>query len=259
MRSISILRTWKILRSIPLHILFIIILIFIPNESSGRIFIDINSPSITKIVVAIPEFKNFSTSKENPELSNAFSEVINNDLDLSGYFIPMEKEAFLDQDGPLLTSDNIRFHNWSILGAELLLKGGYTCIGNRVEVEARLYDTFRGTQIFGRKFLGKIDESRVLSHRIGNEIILAVTGYNGLFLTRFAFVNKIIGNDNNIVKEIYVCDFDGHNAKQITFENGFALLPIWSQSGDRILYNSIREGGTMLFMRDLKEEKTYSI
>lgn len=254
-RSISILKTWRSTPSLWLFGFLLIIQLFQPQEGFGRIFIDINSPSIQKINIAIPDFKDYSDSKKNPELAGAFPKVISNDLDLSGFFIPMEKSSFLDEDGPYLTADSIRFRNWSLIGTDLLLKGGYACIGRSLEAEVRLYDAFRGQQILGKKFLGKIDDYRVLCHRIGNEIIMAVTGYKGLFLSRFAFVNRLIGDNKIPSKEIFVCDFDGQNMEQVTFDGGIALLPRWSPKGDSIVYNSIKEGGTILYSKTLSSGK----
>ncbi len=219
-------------------------------EVSGRIFIDINAPSIQKIKIAIPDFKNFSGSGESPELASALAKVISYDLDLSGYFIPMDKKAFIDRDGPLLTSDNIHFKNWSIIGAELLLKGGYTCIGGYLEVNVRLYDPYYGAQIMAKRYLGKIGDYRRLMHRIGNEIVFAITGYDGLFLTRFAFVNDSTGH-----KEIYLCDFDGGNVQQITSDDSIAMLPRWSPLGGHIAFNSYRDGGPMLYLYDMSSGK----
>lgn len=237
----------------------VLIQLVLPDEGSGRIFIDINSPSIQKINIAIPDFKDFSDPKEHPELSTALQEIISNDLDLSGYFIPMDKASFLDEDGPSLTADNIRFKNWSVIGTDLLLKGGYLCIGRSIEVEVRLYDPFVGRQIFGKKFLGKIEDHRNLMHRIGNEIIYALTGYEGMFLSRFAFVNKTAGTGKEPVKEIYVCDFDGHNVEQITSDNSIDLSPRWSPSGGSIIYNSYREGSPILYREEISTGKVRRI
>jgi len=184
----------------------LIIQVFLPDRVSGRIYIDINAPSIQRIQIAIPDFKNFSENREQMELSSTLPGVISNDLDLSGYFTPMEKGAFLEEKDSPITGKDIRFKDWSVIGTELLLKGEYTCIGRRsLEVEIRLYDVFWGRQVMGKRVLGKIDEHRALMHRLGNEIILLLTGRKGMFLSKLAFVGTSTGN-----KEIYVSDYDGH-------------------------------------------------
>jgi TolB protein len=168
--------------------------------------------------------------------------------------MPMDKKAFLDDDGPFLSSDNINFKNWSVVGAELLLKGGYTCIGRSVEVEVRLYDIFWGRQILGKKFLGKIGDHRRLMHRIGNEIVRTLTGINGVFLTRLAFVST-----NGKHKEIYISDFDGRNIRRVTSDKSIAMLPNWSPQGGSIIYSSYKDGWAMLYTKGLSSGKVRKI
>jgi len=226
-------------------ILFIILILF-PGTGFGRIYIDINAPSIPKFNIAIPDFRCIGGDKTHSELSKKLSDVISNDLDLSGYFNPMDKEAFLEDDTEELDGAGIRFRSWSVIGAELLLKGGYACVGRQLEVEIRLFDIYSGRQIVGKRALGSITRYRHLMHRLSNEIILALTGRKGAFLTKLAFVGNATGH-----KEIYVCDFDGHNARQITADKSIALLPRWSPDGKKIVYNSYKDGWANLYLEDI--------
>lgn len=222
-------------------------LVCMTGRADGKISIDINSPSIQRIQIAIPDFKNLTPLKGYPELATELPGIISNDLDLCGYFVPIDKAAFLDKDGSGLTPENIYFKNWSVIGAELLLKAGYTCIGaNSIEVEIRLYDAVLGKEVLGKKFLGKLDSTRSLMHRVSNEIIYAITGTKGMFLSRFVFINNQTGN-----KELYICDFDGKNAEQLTSYKNISLFPKWSPQGDRIVFTSYKDGGPILYLMDV--------
>ena len=217
------------------------------SSVEARIYIDINAPSIQKFKIALPDFKNFSTRGEHPELAARLPEILSNDLDLCGFFSPMDKAAFLEEEDLALTLEKIRFRNWSVIGADLLLKGAYTCIGRSLEVEIRLFDVFQGRQILGKRALGDISHYRHLMHRLGNEIIKKLTGQEGIFLTKLAFVGTASGH-----KEIYVSDYDGHNVRQITADRSIALLPRWSPDGNRLTYNSYKDGtGPVLYMRNM--------
>ena len=214
--------------------------------SEARIYIDVNSPSVPKFNIAIPDFKNLGQETSDAALSGRLTGVISNDLDLSGYFNPMDKAGFLEEkDGPLKGKD-INFKDWSVIGAELLLKGGYITTGTQLEVVIRLYDVFRGRQILGKRALGRVDEYRYLMHRLANEIISRLTGQEGIFLTRLAYVGTATGH-----REIYVCDCDGYNRKQITRDNDIAILPRWSPDGKMLAYDSYKNGGPMLYLRNL--------
>ncbi|MBW1800028.1 MAG: Tol-Pal system beta propeller repeat protein TolB [Deltaproteobacteria bacterium] len=235
----------KISRAVFYILIWGIFSLFIPSDSLARIYLDINAPSIERIKVAIPDFKDLSKKKENPEFAQALPEVLSHDLDMSGYFLSMDKTAFLTKDIPEKTED-IRFRDWSVIGAELLVVAKYTTFGRSFELEVRLYDVYRGSLIMGKRFLGKSKDYREVMHRIGNEIIYRLTGHRGIFLTKMAFVGTATGR-----KEIYISDYDGHNVRRITRDNSIALSPRWSPKGKHILYNSYKDGGPMLYMKNM--------
>ena len=216
------------------------------KRAEGRLYIDITSPSMKKISIAVPDFKYLGKKNEHPYLGSKLTGTISNDLDLSGYFKPLDKGSFIEGPGSGITRDSIHFKDWSVIGAELLLKGGYECIGQQLKVEARLFDVFSGRQLYGKRALGLVEQSRYLMHRLGNDIIFTLTGHPGPFLTKMAFVGTSTGH-----KEIYISDYDGHNLKQTTPYNTITLSPRWSPSGDRMIYTSFRDSGTVLFMHDM--------
>jgi TolB protein len=213
-------------------------------EASARIFIDINSPFSRKFAVAIPEFRNTSPQGSSQDLGEKLSRVISNDLDLSGYFSLMDKGAFLEGNRE---GEALNFKNWSVIGAELLIKASYSSVGQSLEVDLKLYDVYWGRQILGKRVLGETHRHRELMHRLSNDIIRLLTGYDGITMTRLAFVGDATGN-----KEIYLSDYDGHNAAQLTSDKSIVLSPRWSPDGKRIIYNSYRDNkGPKLYMRDL--------
>ena len=254
MKSILILRTFKARIYLVLISTFSFLVLFLPGTGFARIFIDINDPAIPKLKIAIPNFINWSAQNSNPELEEDLTRVVTRDLDFSGYFLPMEKESFIEEQGRTITSNNIVFRNWSVIGADLLLKGGYTCIGRSIEIEARLYDVVTGRQILGKRLLGKAASYRELMHRLGNEIIKTLTGQEGMFLSKLAFVGKKNGQ-----KEIFLSDYDGFGYKPITSDQSLALSPCWSPQGDKIVYTSYREGSPMMYLRDMKSGKDQRI
>ena len=217
-----------------------------PGLSSGRIYIDINAPSIPKFKIAIPDFKRIGGDSGHPELGNELLKVMSSDLELSGYFSPIDKGAFLEEKNAPLTGDTINFKDWSVIGAELLLKVGYSCMGSQLQVELRLYDVFWGKQILGKRALTEISGYRHLMHNLSNEIILKLTGYNGISLTKLAYVGDGTGQ-----KEIYICDFDGYNTQAVTSDKSIAMLPRWSPDGKMLAYNSYKQGGAELYLKNM--------
>jgi TolB protein len=254
LRSPLILTTWKVCSAVLLIGLFTVVHLFRADPASARIYIDINAPSVQRLKIAIPDFRNFSERGENPELAAALPSVLSNDLDLSGYFAPMDKHAFLADGQGQASLDETRFRDWSVIGTDLLVKAGYTCIGQSLEVEVRLYDILSARQLLGKRFLGRVDEQRTLMHRVGNEIIYLLTGNKGMFLSKITYVGTATGN-----KEIYIADYDGQNEKQLTSDKTIALLPRWSPQGDMICFNSYKDGSPMLYLKELLSGKVRRI
>ena len=224
------------------------------KEAEARLYIDITSPSMRKISIAIPDFKYIGEKNEHPDLKSKLPEIISNDFDLSGYFRPLDKGSFIEEPKAGITGDTIHFKDWSVIGATLLLKGGYSCIGTRLKIEARLFDVFSGRQLYGKRILGLVEQSRHLMHRLGDDIILTLTGHSGPFLTKLAFVGTSSGH-----KEIYLSDYDGHNLEQITQHNTITISPRWSPSGEKMIYTSFHNSRTMLFMRDMIKKSVTKI
>ena len=220
--------------------------IFHAERAEGKLYIDITSPSMRRIPIAVPDLKHIGSDNQSPELGSKLAGILSSDFDLSGYFNPLEKDLFIEPPGSGITHDSIIFKDWSVIGAELLLKGGYECIGKQLKVEVRLFDVFSGRQLYGKRALGSINQSRQLMHRLGNDIILMLTGHQGPFLTQIAFSGTGTGN-----KEIYVSDFDGHNLRQITNHKSITISPTLSLSGDKMLYTNFQDSGTVLLMRDM--------
>jgi TolB protein len=213
----------------------------------GKLYIDITSPSMRKIPIAIPDFRYTGGNNGHPDLGRTLSDIITNDFTLSGYFRTLDRASFIEGSEAGITRERIQFKDWSLIGADLLLKGGYESIGNQLRVEVRLFDVLSTKQLYGKRFVGNVAQKRYLMHRIGNDIILGLTGHPGPFLTRLAFVGT-----STRQKEMYIADFDGHNVKQITHYQTITLSPRWSPSGDRLIYTSFRDSETVLFIHDIQ-------
>jgi TolB protein len=223
-------------------------------QAWGQITIEIDRFSMKKFNIAILEFQNLTTHSNSPELSAVLPKVISNDLDLSGYFTPMDKESFLEE-GDSMSREEVSMRNYSVIGADFLITGRYSVIGRVLEVEARLHDVFSGRQIKKPiKRVGKAESYRSLMHSIGNEIIHELIGYEGIFLTKLAFVSTSTGH-----KEVYVSDYDGYNVQQLTFDESIALFPRWSPSGDKIAFYSYKERTPKLYLTNYTSGKVRTI
>jgi len=220
-------------------------------EASARVYIDINAPFLRKIPTAVPVFKDLSPDGSLKSLCRDMSDLLADTIDFTGYFKVLERGSFLEDPGLSgLTRKEINFQNWSVIGAELLIKGGIRKKREFIEVEIRLFDTFARRLLIGKRYVGRIKDQRRIIHRFCNDVILRLTGQRGIFNTRIAFVSTTTGN-----KEIYICDFDGYNPERFTFNNTITLSPAWSSDGRWLAFTSYRKGKPDLYIKHLKEKR----
>ena len=217
-------------------------------------YIDIKNPFLRKIPLAIPMFKNVNSGAGEAEHSRKAVELMSGSLDFTGYFKILDRSAFLfdPQKGGVSATD-INFQNWTVVGAELLITGLFEQSGDNVQMELRLFDTFKSRQVLGKRYAGSVSELRKMVLRFCAEVIYYLTGNKGIFNSRIAFVSTGSGK-----KEIYTCDFDGVNPTRLTYNESISLFPAWADDGQYLAYTSYKAGKPDIFIRNLntKQETT---
>jgi TolB protein len=222
---------------------------FAQSSDDSYDYIDLSNPFLRKIPLAIPLFKNAQTGAEAARSAVAAADLLAASLEFTGYFKLLDRGAFLfnpDKDGVL--TPQINFRNWTVVGAELLITGLYRSQNGQLAMELRLFDTFKGRRILGKKYSGPQADQRRMIMRFCAEVIKSLTGKRGVFASKIAFVSTGTGN-----KEIYSCDFDGYNRQQVTRNHSITLFPAWSSSGRYLAYTSYKGGKPDLYIKNLAE------
>lgn len=228
---------------------------FAQSGSDPYDYIDISNPFLRKIPLAVPLFKNETGTAQEARLSEASADLLSASLEFTGYFKILDRQAFLfnpQSDGIL--APQINYANWTVIGAELLITGLYEENNGKIAMELRLFDTFKGQRILGKKYSGEMADQRRIIHRFCSEVIQYLTGSKGVFGSKIAFVSTGSGN-----KEIYSCEFDGYNPQQLTRNHSITLFPAWSSDGRYLAYTSYKQGKPDLFIKNLAEMQETSI
>jgi TolB protein len=231
--------------------LFVILVVCLNRPCQARVYIDINAPYLRKIPTAIPIFKDMSGGQPHSQLAKTLSELLTESTDFTGFFKILDRESFLeDPQEAGLVQREINFKNWTDVGAELLIKGGFKYNGDLLEVELRLFDAFDGRLIMGKRYTGRQEDKRRIIHRFCDEMILLLTGHRGIFSSQIGFVSTTTGT-----KEIYIADFDGYNPRRFTNTGTITLFPAWSSDGKWLAYTDYRHGKPDIFIRHIKEKR----
>src|SRR6266536_5355417 len=205
-----------------------------------------------KFPIAVSPLKNLGTTADIGKLSEGIADTIVYDLDLSGWFKVLDRAAYIEnpqKSGVALGSFD--FKDWSTIGAEGLVKGGFTIQGDEVTVELRLFDVFQNKERVGKRYIGRVKDYRRIAHKFADEIINQFTGVPGIFNTRIAYVSTSGGR----FKEIHVSHLDGSEKFQVTNNHTINLSPSWSPDGRSVLYSSFKDKNQTLYLFELYSGK----
>jgi len=192
----------------------------IPGTSQGKIYLDINQARAL-FPIAIAEFKNLDGKEDPLDVSQSMAKIISQDLEFTGLFSILHPDSFLENPQTSgITANEINFQNWSVIGAQGLVKGGFSRQGEKIIIEARLFDVQQERFLTGRRYIGTEETLRRIGHKFANQIYAALTGEEGIFETKIAFVNDAKGK-----KEVYLIDYDGYNKKRFSYHGSITLSP----------------------------------
>jgi len=201
-----------------------------------------------KFPIAVSPLKNLNSTNDVTRLSEGIADTMIHDLDLSGWFKVLDRSAYIENSqNSGITLGTFDFKNWSTIGAEGLVKGGFSVQGDEVTVELRLFDVYQNKERVGKRYVGKVKDYRRIAHKFVDEIINQFTGVPGIFNTRLAYVSTSGGR----FKEIYVSHLDGSEKFQVTNNHTINLSPSWTPDGRSILYSSFKDRVQTLFLFEL--------
>ena len=229
-----------------------IFLLIVPINGFAVVdYIDINNPFLRKIPIAVPLFQYLPESQLSKEIAEEGTSLLCETLEFTGFFKLLDRKAFLvDLQSSGVSGSSLNFKNWTAIGSELLITGGLRLQNNLIVLELRLFDTFNGRLLVGKKYKGWRTDLRKIVRRFCNEIMLRLTGQKGIFDSQIAFVSNSSGQ-----KEIYICDYDGKNIQQVTNYKSIALSPSWSSDGKWLAFTSYKKNKPDLYIWNLEEKR----
>ena len=215
----------------------------VSSNSFAELTVEITKGVESGIPIAIVPFGGKQPSEN-------LGSIVASDLARSSRFKVLPEAQMLERPS---TPEQVQFATWKALGQDNLAIGQVRETGaGRYEVQFQLFDAVRGSQQASFTLSFTADESRKTAHRIADIIYKQLTGENGAFATRIAYVTVSIGDtpkDRRYVLQI--ADTDGFNPQNVVKSREPIMSPAWSPDGKKLAYVSFESRRSAIFIQTL--------
>lgn len=179
------------------------------------------------------------------------SDVVEADLARSGRFAVLPRKDFISTPHE---DKDVVFKDWRILKSEALVIGSVRLAApGKYQVQFRLYDVFKQTQIAGFRYIVGADLLRSVAHQISDIIYQKITGEPGAFSTRIAYVTREEPPRSSPVHKLQVADSDGFNPQTVVRSAEPLMSPAWSPDGIRLAYVSFEDKRSKVYVQNLTD------
>lgn len=184
---------------------------------------------------------------DDSSLMRYTTSVVQRDLDFYADFDLVLKDSTYLEKYALTKLDLL---GWQRLGAEFLVKLEAEFPGPNQRVFWRLIHTLNDRQIAKGDMEYNRAYWRELAHDVANEIVYTLTGEQGIFRSRIAYIKKI-----GDAKEVFVADYDGANERQITNTGTINISPVFAPDKDELYFTSYLDGDPQLYKAEVSTGK----
>ena len=236
----------KILLVLP--ILYLILASYIVNAKTIHITKGHSDP----IAIAINDFAIFG--EIDSKISKKITNIISNDLSNSGMFKPISRVAFIEKKTG--TNHTPLFASWQQINSSLIINGHVTRLpSNKLQVGFILWDSILERKLTSETF--ELPESlwKKVAHKISDKVYNKITGYEGYFSTRIAYVSET-GKYLDRKTRLAIMDYDGANHEYLTDGTDLVLTPRFSPNGKELLYLSYKNAIPQVHILNLNNKKS---
>ncbi len=213
------------------------------TSPSGGLFIKISEAGVKKSLMAIPAFQFVGSptiARNGVKIGKDLFDVFRNDMDVSGFFDFIKPEAFLEDANKVGLKPapgevgGFKYESWKQIGTEFLVRVGYRVTGDELSVDSFVYYVPQAKVVLAKSYKAQTGDARTVAHTFANDVIKALTGQPGSFLSKIVVSRSTKKGE----KEIFVMDWDSANQRQVTRHGTISQSPAWSWDSKMIAYSS---------------------
>jgi TolB protein len=206
------------------------------TSAFADVYLTISGAKVQKAKIAVGQVHpSVSAQFNNPQLARDIRAVMMSDLQLMDLFDFVDPAAHANLDTPEdFSSPN--YDRWAPVGARFLLLSTYALKDGQLVLDTSFHDVSGKKKIFGTRYQFTANQYTRLVHTLSEDILKALTGEKGLFLSRIAMVCQSKQRKRNLPKEVYLVEPDGRNFIKLTNDNTISVTPSWSPDGKNLSY-----------------------
>ncbi|WP_404417805.1 Tol-Pal system beta propeller repeat protein TolB [Vreelandella aquamarina] len=216
-------------------------LCLLSSTANANLTIEITRGSDRALPIGVVPFEQASNASED------VAQIIQYDLERSGYFEPLERDAMFEQP---TRADDVAFGPWRSLDVRYLVVGNVDETADGVEVTAALMDISGQRRMLTERVTTQKNDLRSAAHYLSDQIFEAITDIRGAFSTRIAYVTAN-GVGDDIQFALHVADSDGRNSQEILSSDQPILSPAWSPDGEKLAYVSFESGRPAIYVQQV--------
>ena len=214
-------------------------------EARALLTIEITKGTETGIPIAVAPFGTEGAIKPPHEIAD----IVHADLTRSGRFAVFPRKDFVSTPHE---DKDVVFKDWRVLKAEALVIGSVQPAGpGKFQVQFRLYDVFKETQLAGFRYTVSADMLRSVAHQISDIIYEKLTGEAGAFNTRIAYITREDSRQGPPLFKLQVADSDGFNPQTIVRSAEPLMSVAWSPDGKRLAYVSFEDKRAKVYVQNV--------
>ena len=197
---------------------------------------------------AVPDCLTLTGDRETADAAQVIAQVLWDDLEFEREFRMVARDTYGSIPVARALTE-LPFDAWRELGADGVVSCSVRRLDDdRVEVDARLFNTRTFESAVGERYTGSLRNVRAYAHAFSDEIHRRQRGLEGVAQSQLSFTSdrdseSVLGLvPDRQTKEIYVADYDGANVRRVTTGRTLNVNPAWAPDGRAVAYTSYRSG-----------------
>ncbi len=226
-----------------IHLPFIVSLLCLHSQAlfaQSDVYLKAYAKTFQRLAIDLYPMSTETSDNASRTISEMITEVLSNDLWMSGYFKVNVKTGVPEPNTSNSTDGNS--------SAIAIITGKFSMADGRLFIKPEVIDQASRKAIIRSDYEAGSGKERYLVHKIADDIVYRLTGERGIARTKVAFVKQKADG----TKEVALMDYDGYHAQQITTDNSINLSPAWSPDGQKLCYTSYKNDNPDLYLLNLR-------